>query len=244
MWEQEVIRKLCSELGCTFIQASKNRGYNVGNNIGLRYAADKGYRYALVANPDMEFPEEDYLQRLMNMMLSDEAIAVCGSDIVTPEGIHQNPMKRDGDWHGSFGWVKDLVRRNKPADTYDFIDNYSENHYCSKVSGCCLLLRLDYLAALGYFDERVFLYCEEAILSRQVERAGKRMYYLADVQAVHRHIKSAKGDPRPRFRAWRRSRLYYIKNYSGDSWWGRFMASTSIRLYTGLLMVVSSLKRR
>lgn len=26
-------------------------------NIGLRYAANKGYEYALIANPDMEFPQ-------------------------------------------------------------------------------------------------------------------------------------------------------------------------------------------
>ena len=44
--EQEAIRQLCQQQGCTFIQAKTNKGYNAGNNIGLRYATEKGYEYA------------------------------------------------------------------------------------------------------------------------------------------------------------------------------------------------------
>ena len=36
------VEKLATEQGCTFIAAKENRGYNAGNNIGLRYAANKG----------------------------------------------------------------------------------------------------------------------------------------------------------------------------------------------------------
>ena len=36
------VEKLATEQGCTFIPAKENRGYNAGNNIGLRYAANTG----------------------------------------------------------------------------------------------------------------------------------------------------------------------------------------------------------
>lgn len=36
------VKSLAAELGCTFIAAKENRGYNAGNNIGLRHAAEKG----------------------------------------------------------------------------------------------------------------------------------------------------------------------------------------------------------
>ena len=36
------VNELCKEQGLTFISADANRGYNAGNNIGLRYAASKG----------------------------------------------------------------------------------------------------------------------------------------------------------------------------------------------------------
>ncbi len=240
--DADQVEALCREQGCTFIASPENRGYNAGNNIGLRYAAAQGYEYALIANPDMEFPQTDYVKKLVEAMEKDEAIVVTGSDIVGLDGIHQNPMLRDGDWHGSFGWLTGWFKRKK-TDAYDFINRYTESHYCSKVSGCCFLVRMDFVWSIGFFDEQVFLYCEEAILSRQVERAGKQMYYLADAQAVHAHVKNDKGDPVRRFEHWKRSRLYFIERYSGDRWGGKQIAVVSMRLYVGIYKCFRKIKK-
>jgi GT2 family glycosyltransferase len=213
------------------IYAEENRGYSAGNNIGLRRATEIGAKYALVINPDMELTDVNYIARLVEVMERDEDVVVAATDIVTPEGIHQNPMLPDGDWHSAFGWVKEIFSRKKPVDTYSFIDNYKESHVCAKVSGCCLMLRMSFVEEIGYFDEYPFLYCEEAILARQVEMAGKKMFYLADTQAVHRHVKSEKGDPVKRFKHWQRSRIYFYRRYSKDSWWGRWISILSMRLY-------------
>ena len=213
------------------IYAEENRGYSVGNNIGLRRATEIGAKYALVINPDMELTDENYIAKLVEVMERDEDVVVAATDIVTPEGIHQNPMLPDGDWHSAFGWVKDIFSRKKPVDTYSFIDNYKESHECAKVSGCCLMLRMSFVEEIGYFDEYPFLYCEEAILARQVEMTGKKMYYLADTQAVHRHVKSEKGDPVKRFKHWQRSRIYFYKRYSKDSWCGKQISILSMRMY-------------
>ncbi len=169
----------------------------------------------MIANPDMEFPQPDYIARLVEAMSRDEDIVVCGSSIIGLDGCYQSPMVRDGNWQSSFKWIKDLFKHGKESD---YIDNPTESHYCSKVSGCCLLVRMDFIQSMGFFDEYPFLYCEEPILSRQVEKASKRMYYIADAQAIHAHVKSEKGDPIKRFHHWRRSRIYFIKKYSGDNW--------------------------
>ena len=242
--DRKAVETLCKEQGCTFIANNENRGYNAGNNVGLRYAAEKGYEFALIANPDMEFPQTDYLATLFAKMQEDYKIVVCGSDIVTPEGIHQSPMGKEGNWRGSFGWIKDLFgNKNKENDAYKFIDNYKESHYCHKVSGCCFMIRMSFLKDIDFFDEKVFLYCEEAILSRQVEIAGKRMYYLTTAQAVHRHIKSDKGDPVKRFKTWGKSRCYFIDKYSNDHWLGRQIAKLSMKLYVLTFTLYNYLKR-
>lgn len=240
--DADQVEALCREQGCTFIASPENRGYNAGNNIGLRYAAAQGYEYALIANPDMEFPQTDYVARLVAEMQRRTDCVVVASDIVGLDGIHQNPMLRDGDWRGSFGWLTGWFKRKK-TDAYNFIDCYTESHYCSKVSGCCFLVRMDFVWSIGYFDEQVFLYCEEAILSRQVEQKGWCMYYLADAQAVHAHVKNEKGDPVRRFEHWKRSRLYFIDRYSGDSCWGKQIAAVSMRLYVGLFTCVQKIKK-
>ena len=240
--ERNAVEVLCKEQGCTFIANNENKGYNAGNNVGLRYAAEKGYEFAMIANPDMEFPQIDYLATLLAKMQEDDDIVVCGSDIVGADGIHQNPMNKEGNWKDSFWWIKEIFGKKK-SDSYDFIDNYSESHYCHKVSGCCFMIRISFLKEVDFFDEKVFLYCEEAILSRQVEQADKRMYYLATAQAVHRHVKSDKGDPVKRFKVWGNSRCYFIDNYSNDHWFGRMVAKLSMKLYVMTFTLYKKIKR-
>ena len=240
--DRKELKKFCQEKGHTLLENQENKGYNAGNNVGLRYAAEKGYQYALIANPDMEFPQENYLSRMQDVMEKDTYIAVCGSDIVTPEGIHQSPMKRDGNWKNSFSWIKSYFRKS-PTDTYSFIDNYKQSHYCHKVSGCCLMVRMTFIKEIGFFDEYPFLYCEEAILSRQVELSNKwKMFYLSEAQAIHRHIKSEKGDPVRRFKQWRRSRIYFNNKYNENHFWGKVISNISIMLQTSLLILVQKLK--
>ena len=241
--DRKAVEVLCKEQGCTFIANNENRGYNAGNNVGLRYAAEKGYEYALIANPDMEFPQKDYLYRLAEKLQNDTDIVVCGSDIIGADGIHQSPMGKEGNWRNSFGWIKDILRRKKQGEAYDFIDNYKESHYCHKVSGCCFMIKTAFLEHINFFDEKVFLYCEEAILSRQVEIAGKKMYYLATAQAVHRHVKSEKGNPMKRFKTWGKSRCYFIDHYSQDSWIGKQIAKLSMKMYVLAFVIYNKLKR-
>ena len=248
----------------TLIEAEENRGYNAGNNLGLHYAAEKGYKYALIANPDMEFPDPLYIKKLIPPLaptggrlnteaeyvpsLNEEgwggATVIVASDIVTPEGIHQNPMLPEGDWKSSFGWIKGFFKKPKKGEAYDFIGDFKNSGYCSKVSGCALMVDLNFIKEIGFFDEYPFLYCEEAILAKQVERKGRKMYYTSDTQAIHRHVKSEKGDPRPRFRQWNRSRQYFIRKYSDDPWYGKIIASLSMSLYTSVLILGASIRSK
>ena len=240
--DRKAVELLCKEQGCTFIANSENKGYNAGNNVGLRYAAEQGYEFALIANPDMEFPQTDYLATLLAKMQEDEDIVVCGSDIVGADGIHQSPMGKEGNWRCSFGWVKEIFGKKKKSDAYDFIDNHKVSHYCHKVSGCCFMIRMSFLKDINFFDEKVFLYCEEAILSRQVEMNSKKMYYLATAQAVHRHVKNEKGNPVKRFKIWGKSRCYFIDRYSKDHWLGKQIAKLSIRLYVLVFTLYNKIK--
>ena len=214
--DADQVEALCREQGCTFIASPENRGYNAGNNIGLRYAVAQGYEYALIANPDMEFPETDYVKKLVEVMEKDSEIVVVGTDIVTILGRHQNPMREIKFWEELF-WPITLLRFRKKKEW--FLGDYVCSGYCEKLSGCCFLIRLDFVKQIDFFDENTFLYSEEPILAKQVLYSGKRMYYVADARAIHKHVKSEKGDPYKRMKIFRTSRWYYLKKYSGYSKW-------------------------
>jgi hypothetical protein len=241
--EQDMIRILCGELHCTFIQAKENKGYNAGNNIGLRYAVENGGKYALIANPDMEFPQTDYLKRMVDAMERDEAVVVCGSDIVGPNGLHQNPLRPIGNWRNSFDWIRDLFKAKD--DRYNHsVSDALYSRYCTKVSGCCLMVRLSFIQSIGYFDEGVFLYCEESILSRQVEEYNKQIYYLAEAQAMHRHIPSEKGNPVKRFKLWITSNRYFESRYHDEGLMKNLIKKISLDLYELVFLMHNLLKSK
>ncbi len=232
--EQQAIAELCRSLGCTLMQSPDNRGYNAGNNLGLRLAAERGHLLALIANPDMRFPQADAIALMAAHMAATPHCVVCGPDVRGLDDGYQSPMQRDGNWRQSFGWMKDTFGRTKPqpkGNTPAWTDDPTTSHPCHKVSGCCLMVSIPFMQQIGYFDEGVFLYCEEAILSRQVERAGRQMYYLATARVTHAHVASQKGDPTVRFRHWLSSRKHFIRHYSGDHWLGRHIAILSWQLY-------------
>lgn len=237
--ERDKIEQLCEQHQCTLLVNTINNGFNAGNNVGLYYAQEKGYEYALIANPDVEFPQKDYLARLLEAMISDKRIAVCGSDIVTPEGFHQNPLKEEDRREENFSWLIDCFSKSHRKER-DFIGNYLVSHYCGKVSGCCFLVRMSFVKEIGFFDEYPFLYCEETILSKQIERSKKwKIYYFSNVQAVHRHVKKEKGNPCPRLRQWRRSRIYVIRQYSDRHWLSKMIAILSVCLYIRIVIIKS-----
>lgn len=198
----------------TYLFNGENRGYNAGNNVGLRYASSQGYKYALIANPDMEFPQSDYIEQMLIKMEQDDTIAVQGSDIVNNEGVHQNPMRESNYWEELL-WPIQYVKNLKSPKWYTL--DHSSSRLCEKVSGCCLMVRMSFVEQMGYFDEQVFLYSEEAILGAQVRASAFTMYYNHRPQAIHRHIEKSKGRSKPRMQVLFKSRWYYLQTYSGFS---------------------------
>ena len=203
-------KSLAAEQGCTFIAAKENRGYNAGNNIGLRYAAGKGYEYALIANPDMQFPERDYIMRLVNVMEQKPDIAVCGSNILGMDNKRQSPWRFPKWWMNipfldTLAHYFNLYQRLLPP--------YSA--YCDIVTGCCLMVRTQSVQKMGFLDENVFLYCEEAILGQMVKNNGEKTYYYHEALAKHCHIETQKGIFSKRYKIFWQSKRYYLKHYSG-----------------------------
>lgn len=210
--ERDKIVRLCEEQNCTFIQADENKGYNAGNNLGLHYAVEKEYEYALIANPDMEFPQSDYIFRLLQPMQRNESIAVCGSNIVDINGIRQSPRCFTPYWAELLWFIAGLRKLVKQRN---LLILESQNQYCDILMGSCILIRLNFVRHIGYFDENVFLYCEEPILGKQVAAAGMKMYYLNDAIAIHAHISSQKGSFIKRHDIYWKSRWYYLSHYAG-----------------------------
>lgn len=235
--EKRAIELFCQENGITFIANSINSGYNAGNNVGLRYAAEQGYEYALIANPDMEFPQPNYIDKLLQPMIAENDIVVCGSDIVTPEGVHQNPKKREKERLANyFRWITDFFT-SKKENIPQWIETPHESRDCRCLNGCCLAIRISFAQEIGFFDEGTFLYGEESILGAQVEDKGKRMHYYAGTQAIHNHKKSKEGSRAFCLKHWRHSMVHGMQKYSKMPRYKKVCARIGIESYFFILKI-------
>ena len=206
--DRAAVEELCRRENCVFIANNENRGYNAGNNVGLRYASANSFEYALVANPDVELVDENYLSELSTVCQNDRSVVVCAGDVITAEGIHQNPKYIEQNDNKPF-----FLRLFTGGGTQTPVDSKT-SRYVKYLNGSCILLSIDFLKSINYFDERVFLYGEESILACQVENAGKRMYYLATVCCRHNHKKSRENKSAITERYWKQSRLILIRHHS------------------------------
>ena len=214
-------RVLCADEACPndvqvlpaiFLRNSVNSGYSAGNNIGTRVASATGCEAVLIINPDVHLSAPDYVANLMALITADERTAVACSAMRNLSGAQENPMFEPDLFEELLWPVKmfavGLFGRSKPEPQLP-----SAPFKVEKVSGSCFLIRTDFLKKIGYFDQSVFLYCEEAILMVQVRSYGWHMIMLPSIEAVHAHQSTAKGDQLSRYKIWSDSRRYFHATY-------------------------------
>jgi GT2 family glycosyltransferase len=80
------------------------------------------------------------------------------------------------------------------------------------VSGACMAVRRRVLEEVGGFDERFFMYFEDADLCRRAREAGWGVYYLPDAQVVHETGASSRDRPRAILRLHKSAFLYHRKH--------------------------------
>jgi GT2 family glycosyltransferase len=211
------------------IENADNRGYSAGNNAGIRIARLLGADAVLIANPDMRFEDPHYVRKLSRALFSGRSNMVAASRIVDLSGTDQNPL-REATFAEELLWPRYLVRRWLSFPSYVLPIRSDSPEQVPKVSGCCLLLRMEFLQRIGLLDENVFLYCEEPILAAQVRTTGGTILFVPSLRAVHAHVRSEKGNHAGRMLQFIESRRYYLKTYSGYAGWklGMLYASYAV----------------
>jgi GT2 family glycosyltransferase len=168
------------------IANASNVGFARGMNQGL--AATRGRR-VLLLNPDCRLMADAYAL-LAGELDRFDTCGVAGPRIVNPDGSPQGNARGDPDMlTGMFGRAA-LVRRLLPRlavsrrNVVD-ADSSSPSFEVDWVSGACMLGRREALEAVGGFDERYFLYWEDADLCRRLRGLGYHIRYVPRASAMH-----------------------------------------------------------
>lgn len=160
-----------------FYANDKNAGYAVGNNIGIKYGYQHGYKYTWIVNNDIKLREKNVLKHMVYIAEKEPMIACVGPKILAS---NQNPVapycKRPTIWTMTVGCLQDKINRDRNIDV-------SMEVY--RVYGCCMLLRNEAMNAINYMDERTFLYGEEDILAERFLLKEYKTFYDSEVSVLH-----------------------------------------------------------
>jgi N-acetylglucosaminyl-diphospho-decaprenol L-rhamnosyltransferase len=196
-------------------------------NIGFGRAVNQGLAVAraplvLIINPDCRLGT-GALEPLEAALDVHPSCAIVGPKILDPDGAVQGSARGDPDmFTGLFGRTSAL-RRLLPglgASKRNVVDPEPGTRNLEPgtvdaprvdwVSGACMLARTEMLRSVGGFDERYFLYWEDADLCRRLRHRGYETRYVPDAVAIHRVGQSSRTAQRLSIRAFHDSAyLYY-----------------------------------
>lgn len=194
------------------LQNRENVGFARGVNQGL--AATDG-PIVLIMNPDCKLAPGAFGTLRRELGRSDR-VAIAGPRILNPDGSLQGSARGDPDMlTGLFGRTT-LLRRVFPGfaisrrNVVDAAVADGVSVEVDWVSGACMLARRTALADVNGFDERYFLYWEDADLCRRLRGRGYHVHYVPAATAIHRVGHSSRDVRSSAIRAFHESAyLYY-----------------------------------
>lgn len=195
------------------LEASENKGYASGLNIGAKYLNEKYKKCNIIfSNSDIIISKEEDLKKLSDDI--NDSIAVVGPTIVENRKLNR-------------GWkmptIKEEIKFNLPLISRKYRkDNlYKDDYYqgdISKVgvvSGCIFCVSGEALKKVDYFDEATFLYYEEQILAKKLEKIN--LYEAVDnnVVVIHNHSVTIDKNVNKinKYKILKTSQEYFVKEY-------------------------------
>ena len=196
------------------LRNESNVGFARGVNQGL---AATTAPYVLIMNPDCRLMA-GATGALRAVLDAHPQCAIAGPRVLNPDGSVQGSARGDPDMlTGLFGRTT-LLRKVAPflsigrrhVVVEEAIRSGQGSVEVDWVSGACMLARRDALAAVRGFDERFFLYWEDADLCRRLRANGYHIRYVPGASAIHRVGQSSRTARASAIRAFHRSAyLYY-----------------------------------
>ena len=184
---------------CRAFAASSNLGFGGGHNLVARQTDAP---YLLILNPDVEVTEPSSIERLLALVRGDDRVKAAGPKLVLADGSAQ-PYD-----HGRLHGVRaEIALRGG----HSYWRATSVRQEVAWVSGAAMLIERAAFAAVGGFDEQLFLYKEDEDLCLRLRQAGGTVVYEPAVTL--RHVGSVVTD-RPRDLA-TASSYFFAKHYAG-----------------------------
>ncbi|MFH1612101.1 MAG: glycosyltransferase family 2 protein [bacterium] len=163
------------------IENKENLGFSGGNNVGMKYALEKGADYVLLLNNDTVV-DKSFLSALIAVGEKNSKAGLLGSKIyfynspivssVIMSESEESRSSKNIIWFagGNINYFSGKgfhIGLNK-------IDKgqYDQVKKVDYITGCCLLIKKELIDKIGFLDEDYFLYYEDTDYSWRAKKEG------------------------------------------------------------------------
>ena len=182
------------EIPTTLIHSSINTGFTGGYNIGMEEALKHKSDYIMIVNNDT-IVDPNMLLELITVLESNPTIGLVAPKIYFAKGheFHKDRYRKEElgkvFWYagGSTDWAH-VQTKHRGVDEVDH-GQYDTVEPTGFATGCCMMFPREVLEKVGLFDNRYFLYYEDADLNQRIKQAGYTIYYAP--QAVLYHVNAS-----------------------------------------------------
>jgi GT2 family glycosyltransferase len=178
----DLLKILSDDSRIEYFHNPKNTGFGAAHNIAIQKSMLLGSKYHLVLNPDIFFNPET-LESIFSFMNQNVNVGHLMPKVLFPDDKFQFLCKMNPTFFDLFvrgfmpNFLKDIFR--KRINQYDFREyNFEKPIFgIPYLSGCFMFFRTSTLKKVGLFDENIFMYLEDADITRRFLEISDTVYY-------------------------------------------------------------------
>ncbi|MHC3376350.1 glycosyltransferase [Ligilactobacillus equi] len=176
------INELKSAENIEYIQLRKNIGFGSANNVSLTQSKSQ---YFAIVNPDILLVEEAF-GNITSYMNKHSEIGAVIPKMISKDGKIQKAYRRELTLIDVIlRYLPQMKLIKKRRDYHEMQDqNYDEEFVVPFAQGSFIVFRRELLERVDGFDERYFMYVEDADLCKELGDISKIVYY-PNVKVVH-----------------------------------------------------------
>ena len=178
----DILRNTFNYPEVVYIFVGKNRGFGAGHNLVLKQISSN---FHLILNPDITFTPEVIID-LIKVIGRASEVSFVTPKVLYPSKEIQNVCRKHPTFFDLINRRLKVLRNGIKNNTYSDQD-LEKLFYPDFIHGCFMLFKTADLQILEGFDERYFLYMEDADICRKIDSIGKKKLYYPNVKITHQH---------------------------------------------------------
>lgn len=175
---QEVFKRIKYKFKFFFIQNKKNLGWTGGNNVGIKFALKNNADCILLLANDSVI-KKGSIELLANKLFSSKSLGIVGPKIYEYDSKPLVIANAGNFYNSNFNLIS-LGSGKRDNGQYDLIEE------TDMVGGTAITIKKEVFKSIGFFDDRLFIYYEDADFCMRAKKAGFSFAFVQKAHVYHR----------------------------------------------------------